>query len=200
MAANTINNPELRIAIEERAQKVLVLRRAGATERQIAAQLGVALKTVQNDLDRILTRTAKRNDGHADRLRALQRERLEDQIRKINNRMTPYNPADPNDDPKLKRIDFETGSRLLLSYIDREIKLDGLDAPTKIDVTEANQLVQLIIAMGGNPQRLFKVIHDLISTPGIGIGLLADNVENTDDQAEAYIKGEILNESIDVDH
>lgn len=193
MATTAVNNPQKQIELEERRQRVLRAKRAGATERQIAAQEGVSLRTIQVDLDHVLTRMARRTDNHAAHWRALTMDRLEDQLRKINNRMLPYNPADPNDVPGRKVLPFDEGFKMIIAVLDREIRIQGIEAPTKIDITEANQLVALIVSLGGDPQKLFKTIAEMLTTPGQSLGLLAANAEPDDEDAD-IVEAEILDD------
>ena len=64
------------IAREQRRMRVLQSKVAGASVRQIADQEGVSAGQIQKDVNRALGDLAKEHIGHADKVRAIQMERL----------------------------------------------------------------------------------------------------------------------------
>jgi len=101
----------------DRAVKALDLRIAGATYRQIAAQLNVSEKTAYYDVQDELGRLDKVREDKAERLRELEGGRL-DALQ------VALAPGIRNGDPRA----IATAVRLM----ERRAKLFGLDAPTEI--------------------------------------------------------------------
>lgn len=66
----------VRIAAQLRRYRMLNMKIAGASERQIAEQEGISHGLVNKDIRKILEDLARDNAGGADKIRALQMERL----------------------------------------------------------------------------------------------------------------------------
>ena len=64
-----------KIEVELRRYRILEMKLAGATERQIAEREGVSPGLVTRDVQKVLSDLAKQNAGKADEVRALQNER-----------------------------------------------------------------------------------------------------------------------------
>ncbi len=68
------------IKAQERRYQVLQLKKAGASERDIAQQLGVSHTQINKDVHRLLGDMAKANKPAADNVRALQNARYDEMI------------------------------------------------------------------------------------------------------------------------
>ncbi len=64
-----------KVEVELRRYRILEMKLAGATERQIAEREGISHGLVNRDVQKILGDMAKQNVGNADQMRALQMER-----------------------------------------------------------------------------------------------------------------------------
>lgn len=119
VARNRAAKPGDDVKRAERIAEVLRMRRQGRPQRAIAAELGVALATVQRDLEEGLAAIPAE---HVEGVRKLELERLDLWHERLES------AAAIVDDPD------ELG-RLAASYVrlsDRRAKLLGLDAPTKV--------------------------------------------------------------------
>jgi hypothetical protein len=119
-------------AKRERTTKALELRIMGASYRQIAAQLQVALKTAYHDVQDELGRLDAVIKEKAERMRELEAQRL-DQL------TVALAPTLRAGDPRA----IATAVRLM----ERRAKLFGLDAPTELS------------GPGGGPLIMKQVIH-----------------------------------------
>jgi hypothetical protein len=115
----------------ERALKALDLRIAGATYRQIAAQLGVREFAAFHDVQDELGRLDPVIKGRAERLRELEMARLD----RLNVALAPGIKAG------------QPGAIFAaVKVMERRAKLCGLDAPTKLEVSGAVTLGEKIAA------------------------------------------------------
>jgi hypothetical protein len=114
-----------------RANQALELRIAGATYRQIAAQLGVSEKAAYYDVQDELGRLDPIIHGQAERLRELEAARLD----RLNVALAPG-------------IKAGTPGAIFaaVKVMERRAKLCGLDAPTKLEVSGAVTLGEKIAA------------------------------------------------------
>ena len=124
----------------ERQARALTLRNAGATYRQIAEKTGVSTATARKDVAAALREVVAET---AEDLIARQRSILND-IQRAN-----YAAAASGD------ID---AARLILATLEREARLFGLDAPTRVnvgvsDVEFAERTATLIESLGLRPPK-----------------------------------------------
>jgi hypothetical protein len=106
-------------AAAERRQRALELRIAGASYRQIAAQLKISLGQAYNDVDDSLKELAILQNRKAERLRDIELARLERLTVALQNKV---------------RVGDTPAIRTMVSIMDRRAKLMGLDLPTKHDL------------------------------------------------------------------
>lgn len=103
-----------------RRLRALDMRMAGATERQIASQLGVSHVQIHRDLVAALEKLGKQEALVADHLRALELERLDRM------QLPMYSQAQQGNQGAVDRV---------LRIMERRAKLLGLDAPVKQEIT-----------------------------------------------------------------
>ena len=135
--ADLLAEDEIRI---ERQLRALTLRNAGATYRQIAEKTGVSTATARKDVSSALRDVVSET---AEDLIARQRAILLDLTR------ANYAAAASGD------ID---AARLLIAVMEREARLFGLDAPTRVnvgvsDVEFAERTASLIQSLGLQPPK-----------------------------------------------
>lgn len=156
MAFNKKTGTDERII--DRRNRVFELRKAGLSERQIAQALSqqgivVSQQTVHNDLHRVIDGLVKDTETNAERLRALEIQRLDqmqaslwlratggklpDKVDK-EGRIIPGEVLDP--DPKV----MDT----LLRVMKRRAELTGMDMPQRFEWTMPPELVALLQAQG----------------------------------------------------
>jgi hypothetical protein len=138
----SVPEEELRI---ERQVRALTLRNAGATFRQIADKTGVSPTQARKDVEVALREVVAES---AESMIARQRAVLHDIVR------ANYAAAASGD------ID---AARVILSTLEREAKLFGLDAPTRVsvgvsDVEFAERTASLIESLGLSPPRELAVM------------------------------------------
>ncbi len=129
----------------ERRARALTLRNAGATFRQIADKTGVSPTQARKDIEVALREVVAES---AESMIARQRAVLHDIVR------ANYAAAASGD------ID---AARVILSTLEREAKLFGLDAPTRVnvgvsDVEFAERTATLIESLGLTPPRELAVM------------------------------------------
>lgn len=129
----------------ERRARSLTLRNAGATYRQIAEKTGVSVPTARTDVQAALREVLAET---AEDMIARQRAILFD-IQRAN-----YSAAASGD------ID---AAKIILSTLERESRLFGLDAPTRVnvgvsDVEFAEKTASLITSLGLQPPRDLAVM------------------------------------------
>lgn len=129
----------------ERRARSLTLRNAGATFRQIAEKTGVSPGTARHDVEAALREVVAES---AEAMIARQRSMINDIIR------ANYAAMASGD------VD---AARLVLSSLEREAKLFGLDAPTRVnvgvsDVEFAEKTASLIESLGLTPPKELAVM------------------------------------------
>lgn len=123
-------------AIEERRGKVLLLRLAGMTYTDIAAECGVSVTTVRKDYDLALdAQTILPEKGIA------RQQAIITEIIRANLRQAVAGDKD--------------AAGVILKYLDREAKLNGWDAPTRVyaslnSVDAANETARLMDSIAEN--------------------------------------------------
>jgi hypothetical protein len=113
-------NPTGREAAAERRVQALILRKAGASYRAIAAQLGVSPKQAYCDVTHELDKIYKQASELAEQVRTLELERLDGMLLAISKQVS---------NGSLGAIDRS------LRIMERRAKLLGLDAPSKSELT-----------------------------------------------------------------
>ena len=101
----------IRVAAETRRYEVLELVKAGQTEREIAARMGVARSLIHNDIKRVLSDLAEKYSGMADQIRALQMDRY-------STLLSRWWPQALNAD--------ETATRMVMSIMHRISEINGV--------------------------------------------------------------------------
>jgi len=99
------------IARKQRRLRVLQSKVAGASVRQIAEQEGVSSGQIQKDVNRVLGELAREHVGHADTVRAMQMERL-------NQLLLRWYQSALNRDPEATNI--------VLKILDRISQINGV--------------------------------------------------------------------------
>lgn len=112
----------------ERELRALELRKAGASYAQIAEVLGISRSAAHKAVARALDKVIAEVRENADRLRALELERLDHLSRELWRQALKGH---------LGAIDR------LLKVMERRAKLLGLDAPTKADI-QGEQVIRII--------------------------------------------------------
>lgn len=120
-----------KVVSAEMAAKCLELRKGGFSYRQIAKAMGwrsvsLAHRVVTRELDKL----NQRNSESANQLRALVTARLESDMQRVRIKALPQ-PSQANPNPDIDPDHYS----LFLGIQDRLVKLHGLDAPQKIQVT-----------------------------------------------------------------
>lgn len=111
-----------KLEAEQRRAEILALRIGGASMGEIARVLNLSKSTVSGHINKALAEAAKLNTESADRLRALQTQRLDTLLKGI------WTKATNGTDPKLTRE-----ARYIIMA---QAKLLGLEAPIKIAHTD----------------------------------------------------------------
>lgn len=153
-----------RTVIQERRTRVMELRVAGHSLRQIAAQVGVSLRTVQDDIEAVFTKLNEQQIKNAQIWRAIHMQRLEEMYRPLHKRIvgTPEEPGTAN------TKDVEA----VIKILERQAKLLGLDITSKIDINLLNKALSLLEANGQNPKLfIMNVIDELLGRPALQDGL-----------------------------
>lgn len=124
------------IEITKRRELTLELRRAGMSLRDIAAHTGVSQETVRKDINALLTRLNKDQDGKTAQYRQLEVDRLDRMQAAYWNKALGSIP-DPDDKSKKTFLPPDLdAAHLVLKVIDRRAKLLGLDMPIKTALTD----------------------------------------------------------------
>lgn len=162
-------------AIEERRGKVLLLRLAGMTYTDIAAECGVSVTTVRKDYDLALdAQTILPEKGIA------RQQAIITEIIRANLRQAVAGDKD--------------AAGVILKYLDREAKLNGWDAPTRVyaslnSVDAANETARLMDSIAENtaimlarhqpqkgiPHARGEVIDAEVTEPMGGVGGAGDD-------------------------
>jgi hypothetical protein len=134
------------IAVTERRAKVLAFRRAGASHRAIAVELGVDHSTIVRDVHAIFRQLAEEQHASAEEYRAMELERLDTLSLEASRILQAVHPLISggkvltrftndgkavgltDDGPKLQAIDR------LLRISESRRKLLGLDAPAQVQI------------------------------------------------------------------
>ncbi|SIB67479.1 hypothetical protein [Mycobacteroides abscessus] len=156
----------------ERRMKVVMLRNAGVTFTDIANKLGISTTQARKD------RTAG--------LRDILGDTAEDMIARQRSVTLDVQKANYK-----KMLDGDVdAARLILSSLEREAKLFGLDAPTRVnvgvsDIEFAEKTAALIESVGGTPPA------DLLKAIGHRAGATVIDAEVvTEDRAEVALAAE----------
>lgn len=139
---NSPKHPE----VAERKQQAFDLRKAGASYRAIAQSLGVTHTTARRYVEGILADLAKQTRGTAEQYRTMQLERLQDMVLALM--------------PQVRRGDVQA-ARALLGVMEREAKLLGIDAPTRIDIY--GRLRAAAIAEGLDPDEAVREAEEIVA-------------------------------------
>lgn len=157
----------------ERRMRVVMLRNAGVTFTDIARQLKISATQARKDL----------SAG----LRDILADTAEDMIARQRSVTLDLQKANYK---KMLEGDIDAG-RLILSALEREAKLFGLDAPTRVnvgvsDIEFAEKTAALIESVGGTPPAdLLKAIgHRAGATRDGGDAAVIDAEVVTEDRAE----------------
>lgn len=121
--ANSKKTQSAEIEREERRSQALQLRRAGLSIRDIAARLNCNHQTVHNDITRALQAAIDENTQSADKLRALELDRLDRMLLGLTPLIYPTNN---------KPVDLKAMDRAI-RIVEQRAKLLGLYAPTQVE-------------------------------------------------------------------
>lgn len=169
--------PAIDETLFERRMKVVMLRNAGVTFTDVARQLKISPTQARKDL----------SAG----LREMLADTAEDMIARQRSVILDVQKANYK---KMLEGDVDA-ARLILSALDREAKLFGLDAPTRVnvgvsDIEFAEKTAALIESVGGTPPAdLLKAIGHRADAIGhragaTGDGAVIDAEVVTEDRAE----------------
>lgn len=115
---------------EERRQQVYMLRRNGASFRDIARQLDITHDTAHKDFQAVMKRVIEENNGTAQEHRELDLARIDRLIQSLAPLLYPtVKPGEQAKPPDLKALDR------YLRALDHRAKLLGLYAPQQLDTT-----------------------------------------------------------------
>lgn len=152
-------------SMEDRRSKVWELRKAGASSRKIAAQLGVSHTTVEDDIDIVFARTVATTNHTAEELRALELERLDTLQASYWQRALgrPYIPA-RDGQPEQKAIPPDVkAAKLIVSISKERSKLGGLyKGAGRIDIIFIREIIRMIEQRGGDPMALFRAMAETL--------------------------------------
>lgn len=151
--------------IEDRRAKVWELRKAGASARKIAAQMGVSHPTILTDIDTVLSRLVAESTSDAEEYRALELERL-DSLQAAHWQRAlgrPYIPA-RDGQPEQKAIPPDIRSaRLVVKISDQRSKLLGIyKGSGRIDIIFIREIIRMIEQRGGDPMALFRAMAETL--------------------------------------
>lgn len=118
------------IEMEERRQQVYVLRRNGASFRDIARQLNCDAKTAHSDFQEVMRRVIEDNNGTAQEYRELDLARIDRLLQSLAPLVyPPTKSGEPAKPPSLLAVDR------YLRALQHRANLLGLNAPQKSDNT-----------------------------------------------------------------
>jgi len=126
------------VQVIERRYQVVELKRDGYTHKEIADRLGISIKLVSEDLNFVLNETIEEYKLTTEQERLLQNQRLDQLLKTFTPLATePRTVVVVDRQTREQRVvevppDAEY-ARLILSIEDRRSRLNGLDAPTKIE-------------------------------------------------------------------
>jgi Homeodomain-like domain len=132
------NAPRVDAALRD--AQALELRAAGASYRQIADRLGISVSTAHGCVERGLDRTRREPADHLRRLEAERLDRLQvEAVQVLRAQHVVIQAGQPVVDTDTGRPYVDHGPtlaaiRTLLAVAERRAKLEGLDAPSKVDV------------------------------------------------------------------
>lgn len=162
--------------LEERRTRVMELRVQGWSLRQIAGEVGVSLRTVQNDIEVVFGKLNEQQVKNAQVWRAIHMQRLEALYRPLHARFqgTPEQPGTAS----------VKDAEAILKILEREAKLLGLDITAKIDINLLNKVISLLEMNGQDPKAfLINLQDELLGRPAPGV--LPAGVEPYPDELES---------------
>lgn len=151
--------------IEERRNKVWELRKAGASSRKIAQQVGVSHRTVLNDIDAVREELHSETLQTADEYRTLELERL-DALQVPMWQLAMGRPAIPatGNSPRQEAIPPNIeAARAVIKISDQRAKLLGIYKGTgRIDIIFIREIIRMIEQRGGDPMALFRALAETL--------------------------------------
>lgn len=142
MASTTTPADDARIAL--RREEALRLRLTGLRLRDIGRALGVSHETVRKDIQEELDASAERADGMADRVRALELERLDEARSRV------FAILKTAEDPELLLKAADRVVRLS----EQTAKLSGAYAPERLDAT---------VTEGPTPEAASRLVREVFA-------------------------------------
>lgn len=134
-----------KLRMAERRAKSVTLYKAGWTYRDIAAELDVSHDTIAKDIQTTLAQYAKISEKEAEEIRFVHVERIQAAVKAIWQSVGKGN---------LKAI------HTLIRLMEREAKLLGLDAPTKVDLE--HRVRRMADEMGLDPEAAVREAEKVI--------------------------------------
>lgn len=157
--------------VEKRAvrrRNALNMKKDGATYEQIAEALGYANKGhAYKDIQKSLAEVNKETTLAAEEYRALQNERLEIMFAAIWPRAVGM-------DPNTRGVDLRA-AEMILKLMERQARLNGVDAPTKTEVTVSQGVDARI-------EELFSMLGVQSTNPEVIQGELESGEEEDEDE------------------
>ncbi len=122
MSGGNSERKGVQLRLTERRSKALQLSIAGWSYREIAAEIDVSHTQVGNYIRQALEKTTDLSASQTAELRQIQFERIEGAIKKVWAKIAAGR-------------DLLSAVQTLIRLLEREAKLMGLDAPTKVDIS-----------------------------------------------------------------
>lgn len=166
-------------SMEERRGKAWELRKAGASTRKIAAQLGVSHTTIESDIEEVLARTVRETNYSAEMWRVLELERL-DTLQTAYWQRAVGRPAIPAKDgqPEQKAVPPDIkAAKLIVSISKERSKLLGIyKGSGRIDVIFIREIIRMIEQRGGDPMAFFRIMAETLDAIPILIDAEAEHI------------------------
>jgi DNA-binding transcriptional MocR family regulator len=152
--------------MEDRRNKVWELRKAGASSRKIAAQVGVSHTTVLEDIAAVQAELHRATLQTADEFRTLELERLDSlQVPMWQLAMGRAEVPAVGNRPKQEAVPPNIeAARAVLRISDQRSKLLGIYKTSgRIDIIFIREIIKMIEQRGGDPMALFRALAETLS-------------------------------------
>jgi hypothetical protein len=134
MAARTGKTAPGRVTREMRRAQAVAMRRAGHEYSEIGAALGITKAAAYQIVERAMTEARETCKEDAEFLRDVQNRRIEDTLRRIFAKLDPKRRPIPGTGVEPPSADPIDAAHVIVKLLDRQARLNGLDAPAKVAV------------------------------------------------------------------
>jgi len=134
MAARTGKTDPARLTREMRRAQAVRMRRAGCEYAEIGAALGITKAAAYQIVERAMTEARETCKEDAEFLRDVQNRRIEDTLRRIFDKLEPKRRPIPGTGVEPPSADPIDAAHVIVKLLDRQARLNGLDAPAKVAV------------------------------------------------------------------